>query len=1046
MADRIQQRRDTAARWAQFNPILLEGEIGYVLDNPNQYKIGDGVNAWNDLPLRGYTGTIDQNFGSSENAVISQKTVTQKGFRLFLQGKESYMYDVLANKFRTQELPPISDWTGVMYPDDTNLVITETNILENAPFLQTETDTWISIPMFGKIDNRGQRYAAAIMEWRIVGNPSSFDNVTNGIIYFQVPSAGMEQYKGFTKVKKTLIGNRYVFVGYFDLNDINLATETNLKLLLAIHNNKSVANQPLCCQLGGFRMFYMDDLEDMSWTVDQVIDTLTKKVTDVETSNNASFGGVYHPQNLFEGLTVSNKFIAANGVISEDANWEGIVSDYIAVAPGDIVFFTLNFNYIIENWAAIWGYSDVKGNGAVSLQAPGIYNKQICFVPFDGSVKYIRASHGANPYPANVTPVLYKTSSLQLISQLTSSNLFQPRTLTNQFLSNSGAVANDANYSGYLTPYIPVKPGQRYYVKGTFGYPDFVGNVWAYPAKSTTGAQVLAQILVRGEYRIVTIPEGCNYLRMCARADQSDDIAIILLDDEYGRVNAELVNQYFQDYKKTNDANISTLFERTNVDISEVKNRIPKIYCNVQDISGTTITEKNIAEDYFVYYKAGAGNEYAVTKQFVPSGNSLIHIKGKLELLKVGQAIGVSIWISNQTTVIAGGKFKQIATIDNDGDFDITIDTTYLIAHEGYGAQFYIWFNNITIPEGNGSITAKVTNWQVLEYENVVNASNISGSNAKELFESTDEQIGDIKKQIEGSSNELVSPEGNKFILSVTDDGTLTTIPVIPSKGAFFGNSLILGFSPYGMAASQIDKDYYYLITQYIKTLNPSFTALDRKSASAFEGLTTTDSSEINSMIQTVFLDNLTGDEDLVVIQLGDNVNTPEKNAAFPTTSLALCKALRKKCTRARIIWMGMWYAEQNRYQNIQDACNATGCQYIFFNGLNTSAAQNVIGGLTKRGSSTRTLTGVTNVTENSENGGLKNITVTFTVGSISYNSTLDVSSYSLNGTTLTYNSEYEIISSTGVASHPNDEGFRRIANRFLFETKLSDVEETYPA
>lgn len=51
MADRIQQRRDTAARWAEFNPVLLEGEIGFVTDNPNQYKIGDGINAWNDLPL-----------------------------------------------------------------------------------------------------------------------------------------------------------------------------------------------------------------------------------------------------------------------------------------------------------------------------------------------------------------------------------------------------------------------------------------------------------------------------------------------------------------------------------------------------------------------------------------------------------------------------------------------------------------------------------------------------------------------------------------------------------------------------------------------------------------------------------------------------------------------------------------------------------------------------------------------------------------------------------------------------------------------------------
>lgn len=72
MADRIQQRRDTAARWAQFNPILLEGEVGYVLDSPNQYKIGDGVNAWNNLPLRGYSGTVTDKPGGDENAVMSQ--------------------------------------------------------------------------------------------------------------------------------------------------------------------------------------------------------------------------------------------------------------------------------------------------------------------------------------------------------------------------------------------------------------------------------------------------------------------------------------------------------------------------------------------------------------------------------------------------------------------------------------------------------------------------------------------------------------------------------------------------------------------------------------------------------------------------------------------------------------------------------------------------------------------------------------------------------------------------------------------------------------
>ena len=78
MADRIQFRRDTAARWAQYNPILLEGEAGYVTDNPNQYKIGDGVHAWNDLPLRGFDGNIAQDFGYDEYSVVSQRALTEK--------------------------------------------------------------------------------------------------------------------------------------------------------------------------------------------------------------------------------------------------------------------------------------------------------------------------------------------------------------------------------------------------------------------------------------------------------------------------------------------------------------------------------------------------------------------------------------------------------------------------------------------------------------------------------------------------------------------------------------------------------------------------------------------------------------------------------------------------------------------------------------------------------------------------------------------------------------------------------------------------------
>ena len=76
MADRIQFRRDTAARWSQFNPILLEGEIGYVIDSYNQYKIGDGVHTWNELPLQGFNGNVDEEISRNSQNPVQNKAIT----------------------------------------------------------------------------------------------------------------------------------------------------------------------------------------------------------------------------------------------------------------------------------------------------------------------------------------------------------------------------------------------------------------------------------------------------------------------------------------------------------------------------------------------------------------------------------------------------------------------------------------------------------------------------------------------------------------------------------------------------------------------------------------------------------------------------------------------------------------------------------------------------------------------------------------------------------------------------------------------------------
>ena len=74
MSDRVQFRRDTKARWAEVNPILMEGEIGLETDT-NNIKMGDGVHTWNELEYGVGIENITSELGDSENLAASQKLV-----------------------------------------------------------------------------------------------------------------------------------------------------------------------------------------------------------------------------------------------------------------------------------------------------------------------------------------------------------------------------------------------------------------------------------------------------------------------------------------------------------------------------------------------------------------------------------------------------------------------------------------------------------------------------------------------------------------------------------------------------------------------------------------------------------------------------------------------------------------------------------------------------------------------------------------------------------------------------------------------------------
>lgn len=85
MAYIIQQRRDTLDNWSRVNPVLADGEIGFIVDKgadgkqkTSLYKLGDGKHAWNDLPLFGWGGYFRNSNDAWKGSDLDTTTASQQ--------------------------------------------------------------------------------------------------------------------------------------------------------------------------------------------------------------------------------------------------------------------------------------------------------------------------------------------------------------------------------------------------------------------------------------------------------------------------------------------------------------------------------------------------------------------------------------------------------------------------------------------------------------------------------------------------------------------------------------------------------------------------------------------------------------------------------------------------------------------------------------------------------------------------------------------------------------------------------------------------------
>lgn len=333
----------------------------------------------------------------------------------------------------------------------------------------------------------------------------------------------------------------------------------------------------------------------------------------------------------------------------------------------------------------------------------------------------------------------------------------------------------------------------------------------------------------------------------------------------------------------------------------------------------------------------------------------------------------------------------------------------------------------------------------VSTYESTVNVKNfICAQYPIRQTENLTETISDLQKEIavlEGkvtsleSSSDIIltSPNGTKYVVLVGNNGVVTTTPLYPEKALFIGNSLLLGNGDFGMNATDKTKDYYDIIKEHILAFGSGNYTSKQLSGTGFEDAESITTS--NAWIEDILEVELDADTDLVVVQLGDNVNTELKRTTFKSSCSTLIHNIRKIAPKARIAWVYGWYVNNEVRATIQEAIKIYGGTYIEINDLNTKENQSEIGTVITH-DSVKSQNLVYDTLEIISTTQLK---ITFTIESKQYISEITVNSFRNNSNTKTVNWQgYQTITvSGGVASHPGDLGFEKIAQRIMERLKF---------
>lgn len=301
--------------------------------------------------------------------------------------------------------------------------------------------------------------------------------------------------------------------------------------------------------------------------------------------------------------------------------------------------------------------------------------------------------------------------------------------------------------------------------------------------------------------------------------------------------------------------------------------------------------------------------------------NVIVKIDGeKTNLAK----IDVVLIYRNSTGASTYVVQKEIT--DNDFSDSFVFDANNLKIYKD-AVDFALLFRNIDSASG----TFEISNYEVVE--GTIESLPIYAKTLEETIQKINSELTKIPNK---SNNVIKSPNGDPFIISVTNDGQLIAKRAIPKKINISGNSLVNGIvqgshgsKNFGMCASDSKHDFNYLLQQRLIALDSTAT-FSQSQLSNIEMAQT--ESELNAYLESISTD-FPSDLDLAVLQIGDNTTSNIDN--FEQLFPKFLDWVKSRCPLARVLVVGTWFSVSVGYPAVKQITSDKGLEFVDISGLN---------------------------------------------------------------------------------------------------------------